>query len=366
VARTADELGHRPARSPVAPSGKAGRAGTGPTPPGRRTTLSRRGVGVAVAATAALFAGVTLGSVLLAGMGSPGPGTPPAGVQVMGRTDAASVAFDAAGGWLADDHAGTVRHFDPSSGATVGRTLHLGGRPISVTAGFGRVWVADLSGSRVWEIDPTTGRTVGAPIAVPEGPVSVAAGDGGVWVASLLSGTVCVIDPRTGAVQASATLPDGAVRIAVGPAGVWVSGQTHSLTRVDERPDGTALRWRTVAVGRGPLGVGVGDGSVWVANVQSGTVSRVDPATVRVTATYSVGTAGGGVPANPETVAVWRGRVWVADGQQGEVVALDPATGHQVGAPVPLPGVIRQLALDDGGTLWGTTANPGRVLRFHS
>ena len=122
---------------------------------------------------------------------------------------------------------------------------------------------------------------------------------------------------------------------------------------------------RTVVVGQGPLGVGEGNGTVWVANVQSGTVSRVDPATARVTATYPVGDGGGGVPANPETVALWRDRVWVADGQQGVVVALDPATGRRVGASVVLPGVIRQLALDTGDTLWGTTANPGTVIRFH-
>ena len=110
----------------------------------------------------------------------------------------------------------------------------------------------------------------------------------------------------------------------------------------------------------------MGDGSVWVANVKSGSVSRVDPASMRVTATYTVGGAGGGVPANPEMVAVWHGRLWVADGQQGVVVALDPATGQQMGDARAVPGVIRQLVIDGGGTLWGTTANPGTVVRFSS
>jgi hypothetical protein len=34
--------------------------------------------------------------------------------------------------------------------------------------------------------------------------------------------------------------------------------------------------------------------------------------------------------------------------------------------PVQVPGVIRQLVIDKGGTLWGTTANPGTVVRFES
>jgi streptogramin lyase len=311
----------------------------------------------------ALVIGIEVAIDSLAFPSGPGAGDP-ATAQSVTHTEAASVAFDATGGWLADDHDGTVRHFDAATGAALGRPLRLGGRPISVVSGYGRIWVADIAGSLVWQIDPTTATLVGSPIPVPEGPVALAAGDGGVWVASLVAGSVSLIDPRTDDVQATGTLPDGAVRMAIGPGGVWVSGQTDSLTRVDPRPAGGTLHWRTVHVGQGPFGVGVGDGSVWVANVKSGSISRVDPATMRTTATDVIGGAGGGVPANPEMVAVWHGRLWVADGQQGVVVALDPATGRQVGQPVQVPGVIRQLVVDDTGTLWGTTSNPGTVVRF--
>jgi streptogramin lyase len=327
--------------------------------------LSQRGVGVVLTLALALVIGVAFAVDALTSPSTPGAdGPPPASAQVVVHSEAASVTFDSTGGWLVDDHAGTVRHFATATGATVGRPLHLGGRLISVVSGFGDIWVADIAGSKVWEIDPKTARVVGSPIPVAEGPVSLAAGDGGVWVASLVAGTVSLIDPRTGDVVASGTLPDGAVRLAIGPDGVWVSGQTDSLTRIDPRPVDGKLQWRTVDVGQGPFGVGVGDGSVWVANVKSGSVSRVDPASMRVTATYTVGGAGGGVPSNPEMVALWHNRVWVADGQQGVVVALDPTTGQQTGSAVPVPGVIRQLVIDPGGTLWGTTANPGTVVRF--
>jgi len=327
--------------------------------------LSRRGVGVVVTLGLALVIGVAVMVDRIVDPGTPGAdGPPPADAQTVVHGAAASVAFGPTGGWVADDQTGTLRRFDSSTGTAIGRPLQLGGRPISVVSGFGRIWVADIAGSTVWEIDPRTGTVVGSPIAVAQGPVSLAAGDGGVWVASLVAGTISLIDPRTGQVLAAGTLPDGAVRLAVGPDGVWVSGQTDSLTRVDPDPVNGSLRWRTVEVGQGPFGVGVGDGSVWVANVKSGSVSRVDPTSMRVTATYPVGGAGGGVPANPEMVTVWHNRLWVADGQQGVVVALDPATGQQVGMPVVVPGVIRQLVLDDAGTLWGTTANPGTVVRF--
>jgi len=327
--------------------------------------LSRRGVGVVLTLGLALVIGIAVLTDIVTNPGSSGAdGPPPAVALTLIHTEAASVAFGPTGGWLADDHAGTLRHFDPSTGTALGRPLQLGGRPISVVTGFGRIWVADLAGNQVWEVDPKTGTVVGSPIPVAQGPVSLAAGDGGVWVASLVAGAVSLIDPRTGQVLASGVLPDGAVRLAIGPDGVWVSGQTDSLTRVDPDPVAGLLQWRTVDVGQGPFGVGAGDGSVWVANVKSGSVSRVDPVSMRVTATYTVGGAGGGVPANPEMVALWHDRLWVADGQQGVVVALDPATGQQMGSPVEVPGVIRQLVLDSEGGMWGTTANPGTVVRF--
>jgi streptogramin lyase len=337
-------------------------AGERPRP---RTKLSRRGVNVVLFGSLALLTAVAIVAGVLTSTGAPGAdGLPPATARVVTTTQAASVSFDASGAWFADDHTGALGHFDPSTGATLGRPLVLGGRPISVVSGFGHLWVADIAGSQVWEVNPTTGKVVGSPVAVPEGPVSLAAGDGGVWVASLLAGTVSVIDPRTAQIRASQALPDGAVRLVLGPGGVWVSGQTDALARVDPRPVGGSLRWRAVDVGQGPFGVAVGAGSVWVANVKSGSVSRVDPNSMRVMATYAVGGASAGVPANPEMVAVWHGLLWVADGQQGVVTALDPLSGRQIGMPVAVPGVMRAFGLDAGGGLWGTTANPGTVVHF--
>jgi streptogramin lyase len=280
------------------------------------------------------------------------------------RAPAATVTFDAAGGWLADDQAGTVQRFDPVTGRLLGRAVEIGGRPVAAIAGYGRVWVADTADSQVWTLDPSTGAVKGGPIAVPDGPVSMAAGDGGIWVASVVAGAVSVIDPRTDEMAGTVGLPDGAVRIAVGAGDVWVTGQTDTLTRIESRGPGSTMTWHAVRVGRAPLGVAFGDGSVWVANVQSATVARVDPATLRVTASYPVGSPG--QPISPEAIALWEGRLWVSDGQQGEVVALDPDAGMQAGSPVPLPGVARQLVLDGDGGLWATTSNPGTVVHFTS
>ena len=330
----------------------------------RPARLSPLGTSLAVTATVALFIGAALVTGFLTPR-APSATTPPATIQVVARHQAASVTFDNTGGWIADDNAGAVRHFDPATGAALGRPVHLGGRPISVVAGYGRIWAADTARSEVFRINPTTAKVVGSPVPVAQGPVSLAAGDGGVWVASLLSGTVSLLDSKTGAVRASVALPDGAVRIAVGPDGVWVSGQTDSLTRINPKPAGVSLRWRTVRVGQGPIGVAVGADAVWVANVQSRTVSRVDPATVRVTTTFNLSNAGAAVSGDPEMLALWQGRLWVADGQQGVIVALDPTTGQRIGGTITMPGIVRQLVVDSHDTLWATTANPGTVVRFN-
>ena len=52
---------------------------------------------------------------------------------------------------------------------------------------------------------------------------------------------------------------------------------------------GTAAQ--TIGVGNGPTAVAIGEGSIWVANSQDGTVSRIDPATSSVSDTIGdVGT----------------------------------------------------------------------------
>jgi YVTN family beta-propeller protein len=71
-----------------------------------------------------------------------------------------------------------------------------------------------------------------------------------------------------------------------------------------------------IRVGRSPLGVAVGEGSVWVANYEDGTVSRIDPETPEVVASIKV-------KRGVAEVAVGDGVVWVT--------VRDPAAAAQVG-----------------------------------
>ena len=311
---------------------------------------------IAVGAVVALVAGIALYSGFLAPPGGPAGSSPVASLHTLVHGEAADVATIDGSGWVLDDNAGTIRRFDPSSGAWSGHAVHVAEHPVSVAAGFGKLWVADAVGNAVVEVDPATGRRVGSPVSVGSEPVSVATGAGGVWVASLAGDTVSRIDPRTRTVTASVALPSrlGAVRVSVGAGAVWVTGVNDALTRISAKPVGVSLSWRPVVVGEGPIGVTAVPGAVWVADALGGSVSRVDPRSLKVTARYEVG-------GDPVQVAVVGGELWVGDGQSGALKALDPRTGASEGRAVVLPGAVRRLVATDAG-LWAATANPGTVV----
>lgn len=72
-----------------------------------------------------------------------------------------------------------------------------------------------------------------------------------------------------------------------------------------------------VIVGRRPVAVAVGHGSVWVANADDGTVSRIDPDRRQVVRTIGIGAPAIDLAVGPDAV-------WVATGSDGRVSRIDP------------------------------------------
>jgi YVTN family beta-propeller protein len=75
-----------------------------------------------------------------------------------------------------------------------------------------------------------------------------------------------------------------------------------------------------IPVGSLPCASAPGAGAMWVTNYGDGTLSRIDPATNRVTGTFPVGT-------NPCGVAYLDGHLWVALVSDEKVAEVDPMTG---------------------------------------
>jgi YVTN family beta-propeller protein len=120
-------------------------------------------------------------------------------------------------------------------------------------------------------------------------------------------------------------------------------------------PDGAEAA--SVAVGTSPSAVAVGEGSIWVANADGETVSRIDPDDRRVTQTIPVGHS-------PQGVAVAGGFVWVSNGLDGTVSQIDPRIGGGKVVHEVRVGNQPTAMAADGDVVWVANSTDGTVSRI--
>jgi YVTN family beta-propeller protein len=155
-----------------------------------------------------------------------------AGGRVLGKTlagtQAAGVAVDAGGVWVANYGDSTVYRFD-RAGFEQGpvRSVSVGRQPAGIAYGHDAVWVACSGDDAVSRIDPNAYSTV--TIKVADDPVAVAVAPDAVWVASR-SGVVSRIDPETNDVVATIEVGNEPSGIAAGLGYVWVTVQAPRAT----------------------------------------------------------------------------------------------------------------------------------------
>src|SRR5919106_6574585 len=117
-----------------------------------------------------------------------------------------------------------------------------------------------------------------------------------------------------------------------------------------------------VPVGRRPVAIAIGHGSVWVANADDGTVSRIHADRREVIRTIGIG-------APAIDLAVATDAVWVANGSDGTVARIDPSADAVV-ETIDLRGSSElawntTYAVDaDDDSVW-VAAGPHHVLRLH-
>ena len=139
--------------------------------------------------------------------------------------------------------------------------------------------------------------------------------EGGGPGAGVTADAVGVIDPDSGKVVSDIPIGSAPAGVAVGLGSVWVANTNdNTVTRIELATN--TIR-QTINVGAGPVGVAVGGGAVWVANELDGTVSRIDPAANRVVDTVRTGNG-------PSGVAYGEGAVWVTNSLDGTVTRIDP------------------------------------------
>ncbi|MGH9278849.1 MAG: hypothetical protein ACRD12_12195 [Acidimicrobiales bacterium] len=168
--------------------------------------------------------------------------------------------------------------------------------------------------------------TVIAAVDVGERASGVAVGEKAVWAVDG-ERTLLRVDPGSKSITGRIDVADGAQQVAVGEGGVWISGRS-AVSRVDPA---TARVTARLEVGS-PRGLAAGKGAVWVANGQDdGTLSRIDPKSMRVSATIKVPAHPEEtlpIPQDPGDVAIGEGGVWVTDRRVGTVSRVDPGSNR--------------------------------------
>ena len=174
--------------------------------------------------------------------------------------------------------------------------------------------MANATDSTVTSIDARTGE-VGQPIGVGATPIALVADESGLWVASEDGASISQLDPVTGMTRAAP------VQLAARPSAVALDSE-----------------------------------SVWVAS-GDGSVTRIDRASSRVTATVVVGGSLAGIVVGGE--AIWVGDV------DGQVYRLDAANPSAQARQISTGSAIASLAVVDGEGLVGRAAVGGQPSRRH-
>ena len=225
-----------------------------------------------------------------------------------------------------------------------------------MTVAHGLLWVLDAAG-RVVRLDPATNRAVGKPLRVPADAAAIAVAQGALWVTSVADGdlgapgkdTVARIDLATGRTVATITVPRAPLDLAATSRAVWVTNAGAggaSVARIDPRTN--RLSGRPVRTGASPQSLAVGGGSLWVANHDERTVTRIDLASGTMVADISV-------PSEPHRVAYGAGAVWVGNWHDNSVSRIDPATNRVVGSPIPIGSHHAGNLVVGAGDLWVTS-----------
>jgi YVTN family beta-propeller protein len=256
--------------------------------------------------------------------------------------------------WVTSERDGTLTRLDPETGEEKGRPIKLDPGVAGVAVGGKWIWVTNPRRGKLLRLDPRDGDVLKT-ISIKGEPGPIALGGGRVWLADETGRGITAVNAEGGSVYRQGVPPQSeSLRLAFGAHSLWATiADAGVVRRVD--PD-SLVASEPIRVGRGPAGVVVADGFVWVANSRSGTVSKVDPSLRDVVAAIEVGGHPGGIDAGSDSI-------WVADAADGTVSRIDLETGEIEGDPIavgPRPGAVAV----GGEAVWVANNGDGTVTRI--
>ena len=136
--------------------------------------------------------------------------------------------------------------------------------------------------------------------------------DGGLWFLASRPARAVRVDLKTRKRERVRLDGELAGDLAVGAGFLWATLRDRGQL---ERIDPKTLRHAVAAVGSSPAGVAVAGGSVWVANVASSTLTRLDAKSLRIREEIEV-------PLNPFELAAGGDAIWVASLAEGDLTRV--------------------------------------------
>ena len=252
--------------------------------------------------------------------------------------------------WVARPQAGDLTRVT-AAGRSVAR---VGGTPISLAIGFGRLWVAQRDADRIVSIDMRTlEQTTAAGVPVP---VSVVAGSLGVWALSLDSGSLYQLDPVSGAASVPFDSPvaDPIDMVMVGEE-LWLLGASeHDLSPFNAKL-GRIVRAGFNRPGQPLSGLSAAGATIWLAEPAGRSLLRVDAGTVslqRLPAPDDI---------RPTATAPGACGLWVADAT-GDLALVDPQTATPLAPLIHVGASVAALAASGTG-VWATDPLDGALVR---
>lgn len=255
--------------------------------------------------------------------------------------------------WLADQATNIVYRIDAVTNAVTDR-IPVAARPIAIASDDGAVWVSNSDRQLVTRIDSRT-RKVVAEIPVGTTPSVLCVGGGAVWVANSDDGTITQIDPGTnkivGVLEANTeTAKLGIQGMTFAAGSLWVTGNATKgvtwmgalLLRIDPQSKQHIAR---VALPPLLFGVVGDDKAVWV-NRKDGMLYRVDPENNKVATEIRVSKG-------PAGMAMLDGVLWIANYDANTLTRVDPVGNRTIGQPIPI-GYHPMMIAVVGHSLWVT------------
>ena len=256
-----------------------------------------------------------------------------------------------------------IARFDPKTNTFREWDMPAGHRPHGVLVDkAGIVWTTGNGNGTIGRLDTASGAvTEFRTPSAGGGPHTLVITDEGttIWFTMQSGDKVASLDTRSGAIREYRT-SGGPYGLSLDKAGnVWFCRMgDHKLGKLDPRSG----QLSEIDMGRGsaPRRVATApDGTLWVTLYGNGKLAKVDPAAMKIVKQYQL--PGGN--AGPYAVTVdGGGAVWVNEINTDTVVRLDPRTEQMRVIALPSKNVaIRKMAVDAAGRLWYMGSHNGRL-----